>query len=204
MKIKTVIISCLMVAAVLVMGAKEEKIESQSAQIAVMKIGVVNIREIFQNCKRNESYRQQATAEQDKVIAELEKLAKQIEAEKAGLKTLKVGSSDYMELMKELMSKQANLQAQQEFYKQHIELKDQQWTERLYEDILKQTAVVAEQKALAVVFEKDEVDLPAANANDLMLTIRTHKILYSGGAEDITAEVMEKLNIMESEKQSQK
>ncbi|MCK4913536.1 MAG: OmpH family outer membrane protein [Planctomycetes bacterium] len=204
MKIKITIISCLIAAAVLVMGAKEEKTESQSAQIAVMKIGVVNVREIFQNCKRNESYRQQATAEQDKIIAELEKLAKEIEAEKAGLKTLKVGSSDYMELMKELMSKQANLQAQQEFYKQQIELKDQQWTEKLYEDILRQTAIVAEQNRLAVVFEKDEIDLPAANANDLMLTIRTHKILYSGGAEDITAEVMEKLNVMESEKPNQK
>ena len=204
MKIKIIIISCLIAAAVLVMGAKEEKTESQSAQIAVMKIGVVNVREIFQNCKRNESYRQQATAEQDKIIAELEKLAKEIEAEKAGLKTLKVGSSDYMELMKELMSKQANLQAQQEFYKQQIELKDQQWTEKLYEDILRQTAIVAEQNRLAVVFEKDEIDLPAANANDLMLTIRTHKILYSGGAEDITAEVMEKLNVMESEKPNQK
>ena len=204
MKIKTLIISGLIVASVLVMGNKEEKTESQSAQTSVMKIGVVNVRDIFQNCKRNESYRQQATAEQDRIIAELEKLAKQIEAEKAGLKTLKVGSSDYMELMKELMSKQANLQAQQEFHKQQIELKDQQWTERLYEDILKQTAVVAEQKGLAVVFEKDEVDFPAANANDLMLTIRTHKLLYSGGSEDITAEVMEKLNSTESEKPNQK
>ena len=193
MKIKIMILSCLMVAAVLSMGA-ELRSAGSKADIPGSRIGVVSIRKIFQDCKRNAKYRQEATAEQDKVIAELKKLSKEIEAERAGLQTLKAGSDDHLALMKEILAKQANLQALQEFHKQQIALKDQKWTEELYKDILREVREVAEQKSLDLVFEKDEVELPALSANELMLTIRTHKLLYSGGCLDVTDEVTARLD----------
>ena len=193
MKIKIMILSCLMVAAVLSMDA-ELRSAGSKADIPDSRIGVVSIRKIFQDCKRNAKYRQEATAEQDKVIAELKKLSKEIEAERAGLQTLKAGSDDHLALMKEILAKQANLQALQEFHKQQIALKDQKWTEELYKDILREVREVAEQKSLDLVFEKDEVELPALSANELMLTIRTHKLLYSGGCLDVTDEVTARLD----------
>ena len=193
MKIKIMILSCLMVAAVLSMGA-ELRSAGSKADIPGSRIGVVSIRKIFQDCKRNAKYRQEATAEQDKVIAELKKLSKEIEAERAGLQTLKAGSDDHLALMKEILAKQANLQALQEFHKQQMALKDQKWTEELYKDILQEVREVAERKSLDLVFEKDEVEFPASSANELMLTIRTHKLLYSGGCLDITDEVTARLD----------
>ncbi len=193
MKIKIMILSCLMVAAVLSMGA-ELRSAGSKADIPGSRIGVVSIRKIFQDCKRNAKYRQEATAEQDKVIAELKKLSKEIEAERAGLQTLKAGSDDHLALMKEILAKQANLQALQEFHKQQMALKDRRWTEELYKDILREVREVAEQKSLDLVFEKDEVELPALNASELMLTIRTHKLLYSGGCLDVTDEVTARLD----------
>ena len=193
MKIKIMILSCLIGAVVLSMGA-ELRSAGSKADIPDSRIGVVSIRKIFQDCKRNAKYRQEATAEQDKVIAELEKLSKEIEAERAGLQTLKAGSDDHLALMKEILAKQANLQALQEFHKQQIALKDQKWTEELYKDILREVREVAEQKSLDLVFEKDEVELPALSANELMLTIRTHKLLYSGGCLDVTDEVTARLD----------
>ncbi len=137
---------------------------------------------------------EEAVAERDSIEKELDKLSKEIEADKAGLKTLKQGSSDHMAQVRQVMTKQANLQAQQEFYKQQIGLKDQQWTEQLFKDILLQTGEIAKEKGLDLVFEKDEIELPAASASELMLTIRTHKLLYSGGCLDITDEVMARLD----------
>ena len=135
-----------------------------------------------------------AISERNQARAELEKLAKQIEAEEAGLKTLKPGSTDHLKATKEMLEKKANLQAQQEYYQQQTDLKDQQWTEKLYTEILEITGKVAEDKGLQLVFEEDEPEFPSSNANELMLTIRTHKLLYHGGCTDITDDVIKQLD----------
>ena len=192
MKFKTITLIFLGVV-VLLMGYEYTQAESKADKLS-LNIGVVNVRKIFGECKKNARYREEATAEQDKIVAEMEKLSKEIEADKAGLRTLKAGSSDHLALMKEVFEKQARLEAQREFYKQQMALKDQRWTEELYTNILQETGEVAKQKGLDLVFEKDEIDLSTPSANELMLTIRTHKLLYSDGCLDITDEVMTRVD----------
>lgn len=189
MKIRSMLLSFLAGAVVLSFAYGYSRAGSEAVKVGP-KIGVVSIQRVFQQCKRNAGYIEQANAEQEKIIAELDKLSKAIEADRAGLKTLKAGSSDHSALMKEMLEKQAKLQAQTEFHKQQMTLKDQRWTEQLYQEVLRITGKVAEEKGLDLVFEKDEIELPAVSANDLMLTIRTHKLLYCGGCLDISDEVM--------------
>lgn len=206
MKIRVMVLSCLIGAVVLFAPVSRDgysRAESKTERVNT-KIGIVNIRKIFGDCKRNVRYREQAAAEQNSIVAELEKLSKEIEAERAGLKTLKTGSSDYLASMKEILEQQAKLQAQQEFHKQQIELKDRQWTEGLYKDILRETGEVAKQKGLDLVFEKDNIEFPSPSANELMLSIRTHKLLYSGGCLDITSEVLARLDAQEGRKRKTK
>jgi len=159
-----------------------------------LKIGVVSVEKIFQDCKRSVKYREGAIAERDRVNAELGKLKAEIDAEKEGLKTLKAGSSDYMSLMKEVLTKQANLQVQQTFYEQQMALKEQKTVEGLYKDILRETSEVAKQKDLDLVFERSKPELPAPSAKELTMTISTHKLVYSGELLDITDEVMARLD----------
>ncbi|MDD5063561.1 MAG: OmpH family outer membrane protein [Phycisphaerae bacterium] len=159
-----------------------------------LKIAVVSIRKIFQDCKKSVGYREEAAAEQNKIIAELEKLSGEIDAEKAGLKTLKEGSSDYMTRAKGLFEKQASYQARQEFYKQQLELKDKMWTKELYQDILRTAGEIAKEKRLDLVLREDEVDFSETNANELGLALRMQKLLYSGGCLDITDEITARLD----------
>lgn len=159
-----------------------------------LKVAIVSIRKIFQVCKRGASYRQEAIAEQNRLIAELEKLSREIEAERAGLGALKENSSDYMARAKELFEKQANYQARQEFYKQQMELKDQLWTKELYQDILRISSEIAKEKGLDLVIKEDEVDFSDTNANELGLALRMQKLLYSGGCLNITDEVTTRLD----------
>jgi len=174
---------------------KQTQLQSEPKQSgAGLKVAVVSIRKIFQECKRGASYRKEAIAEEDRVIAELEKLSKEIEAEKAGLKTLKENSSDYMVSAKELFEKQASYQAQQEFYKQQLGLKDKLWTKEIYQDILRIAGEVAKEKGLDLVFREDEIDFSETNANELGLAMRVQKLLYSGGCLDITEEVTARLD----------
>ena len=189
MKIRTTILSCL-IGVIVLSFAYEYSRAGSGTDTPPLKIAVVSVLKIFQECKKNDKFKQEFVAENNKVMAELEKLSKEIEAEKAGLKTLKAGSSNYMSMVKAILQKQASLQAQQEFYKQQMALKEQQWTEEIYKDILRETRNVAEQKGLQLVLEKDEPVLPCSNYTELMTVISTHKVLYDQGCLDITDEVM--------------
>ncbi len=189
MRAKVILLSSLIGIVVVFMGYQRSR-AAPAGGGAQPKIGVVGIRQIFQDCKRNVKYREEATAEQQRIITELDKLKREIEVEEAGLRALKAGSSDYLNLMKAVLEKQASLQAKQDYHKQQMALRDQRWTEELYTDILRETAAVAKEKGLDLVLEKDEPELPALSAQELMMIIRTHSVLYSGGCLDITDEVM--------------
>jgi len=187
-RFKVLVLACLVFVVIFCFGY--ERTIAKPKAIETLNIGVVSIRRIFEDCKRNAGYRQQMSAEQEKMMAELEKLAKEIEAQQAGLKTLKADSEDYLVRTKDLIQKRAGLEAQQEFFKRQIEMKDQRWTERLYKDILDKTGEVAEQKGLALVVESSSPEMPSLSVNELMLTVRTHKVLFDDGCVDITEEVM--------------
>jgi Skp family chaperone for outer membrane proteins len=189
MKIRTMILSCLM-GVIVLSFAYEYSRAGSGTDTPAPKIAVVSVLKIFQECKKNDKFKQEYVAENNKVMAEMEKLSKEIEAEKAGLKTLKAGSNNYMSMVQAILQKQASLQAQEEFHKQQMALKEQQWTEEIYKDILRETRKVAEQKGLQLVLEKDEPVLPCSNYTELMTVISTHKVLYDQGCLEITAEVM--------------
>jgi len=180
---------------ILLLLAYQASQAQQSLNVNDSKIGVVSIQQIFQQCQTNAKYRQQATAEQEQAMSELDKLSKEIEAQKAGLNTLKAGSNDYLQLMQEIYNKQAELEAKREFIQQSFALKDQQWTTKIYNDILRIVKGVAQQKNFALVLERNEPELlDSTPANEIMLTIRTHKVLFSEGCIDITNEVIARLD----------
>lgn len=193
MKIRTMVLSCLISVVVLSMGYEYSRAGPKADEPSV-KIGVVSIEKIFQNCEKSAKHRKETISERNRVEAELDKLAKEIGADQAGLRTLKAGSSDHLASLKEIMEKQAKLQAQQEFHKRQMALKEQRMIEEIYKDILRETRGVAEQKGLDLVFEKSEPVFPALSPTQLELTIATHKLLYSGGCLDITDEVMARLD----------
>jgi Skp family chaperone for outer membrane proteins/uncharacterized coiled-coil protein SlyX len=152
--------------------------------------GVVSVRKIFRDCKKSAKYRQQSNMERQRADAELTKLDNDIKAQQEGLKTLKPDSENYMTEIREILEKQASLQALQKFYKQQISLNEQRITEEIYGDILRITAAVAKQRGLNYVFEISAPQLPAMSPTELELSMGMHKLLYSEGCIDLTDEVM--------------
>lgn len=198
MKIRTMVLGCVIVTIVVLMGF-EYSSAGPKADEPVPKIGVVSIQEIFGKSKRSSKYEVNIVSAQSRVTAELNKLSKEIEADKAGLKTLKVGSSDHLSQVKDILEKEGKYNAQKNYHQQEKAFKYQQYIEGLYLDILKETNEVAKEKGLMMVVEKDEVEFPALSVDGAMLAIRTHKLLYSGGCLDITADVMTRLDAKEDE-----
>ena len=192
MKTKTLILTCLVL--VLIFTFSHEKSVATPKATATSKIGVVNVLKVFRDCKRNETYKVQMAEEQAKIEAQLKQLEIEIVAEEAGLQVVKQGSDDYMARAKKLFEKRAYYQAQQEFYKRQIEMKYQNWTEKLYQDILAKTTEIAKKKGLELVLEQNTPELPSLSYSELMTIITTHKVLYSGGCVDISDEVMSLVN----------
>lgn len=157
-------------------------------------IGVVDMRQIFEQGRQTADYQHQTMQERERIIRNLEQLDSEIEQLHGRSQTLRPGSDDHLQALRQMMEKQARLEALQKFHEQEIALKDQRWTERLYRDILSVTEEIAAAKGLVLVLEKGRVELPSPSPNELMLTMRTHKVLYTGGCVDITAEVMERLD----------
>ena len=194
MKASTVALGCLIGVVVLAMGYEYSQAQPKGDTTS-SKVGTVSILKVFRNCKRSAAHRSKLITEQSRIRVEFEKLATQLQAEEDGLRALKPDSSDYVEQRKEIINKRASLEAQQEFNKEQIILKEYKLSKEIYQDILRITSELAEEKGLELVLEKsvgvsDEIDNLVLGVNGIEQTIRTHKVLYNGGCMDITDEVI--------------
>lgn len=196
MKIKTIVLCCLAGVVVLAMAPTSNKRgqAQPKADFPSSKIGTVSIMKVFRDCKSSAAHRSELIAEQSRARAELEKLSVQLQAEEAGLKALKQDSSDYLARRKEIIDMRANMKAQDDFSKEQIILKQYKWSKELYQNILLIISELAKEKGLDLVLEEDEIDLLTLSVNEISQTIRTNKVLYSGGCIDITDEVMARLD----------
>lgn len=163
-----------------------------------MKIGVISIEHVLRECKATAKFREQITADNKKMAAEEEKLSLEIQALSTGLQSgaLVVGSSDHLAQYKQMLQKQAELEALKEFNPRQSAMKQQQWTQQLYQNVLQTIKEVGAEKNLMLVLEKSEPEFPIQS--DLGMVIGTYKVLYSGGCVDITEDVMAKLDAEET------
>lgn len=194
MKIKNAIVSIVLCSLLFGAFGYEYSWAKAKKEISPAKIGVVSIRRAFESSKRNTQWQADMERDSKKIVAELEKLSAEITAVRADMETRKPGSSDYLNLMRETMEKSASLEAKEKFYQQDLTMKEQRWTETLYLRVLEAASKVAQEQGLDLVLAKDENKFPAANANELMLIIKTSKIMYSNDEVDVTDAVIAMLD----------
>ena len=197
MKTRTAVLGVLTGVIVLFMGYGFS-FAGSGVSAAKSTVGIVSIREVFKDCKANASYREKAIAAQNIKNAEMDALQKKITADEAGLKALKPGTSDYMKQYEALLNEQAQFEAKKQYISQARVLEDRQWTEVLYKEVLRITKDLAKQKGLTMVLEVDEPVFPMVNTDELMMALQTHKVLYSGGCVDLSAEVVVEMDKIES------
>ncbi len=164
---------------------------------ASVKIGIVSIRKVFESCAMKTEVEKTLVAEGEKRFTELKNLEESVEADKVALSKRKEGSDDYMEMLKAVMLKQSQLNAQKEFFQQELAVKEMRGKEKIYRKILEVIESVAKDKKLDMVISRDDNYLsrpdsgpPAQNPSDLILTTKTHKLLYFNPDLDITADVV--------------
>ncbi|NQT03301.1 MAG: OmpH family outer membrane protein [Planctomycetes bacterium] len=202
MKFRTMVLCCLAGVVILAMGYPDggnldSRAQSRAAGPA-LKIGVVSVRRALRNCQATIKFKAKAIAENEKMAAEENLLAKEGKALADSLQALKPDSSDYMERLKETLQKQSELKALKEVNPRRRVLKEMQWTQKLYKEILRITKELGAKKGLALVLGADEPEFPFQRYEELVMTLSTHKVLYSDGCVDLTNEVIAQLDKMQS------
>jgi Skp family chaperone for outer membrane proteins len=203
MKNKSLIAGAVLAGLVLLVVSFEYSKAAKDKAVASAKIGVVSVKEVFDNCTLKTETERTLAAEGDKRFAEIKKLEQEIDTDKTALAKFKEGSQEYMDLLKGMMMKQAQLDAQKEFFQQEFTVKEMRSKEAIYRKILDVIAAIAKEKGYDIILNRDDNYLnqpesstnpPAQNPTDLILTTKTHKLLYFNKDLDITADVLVAVN----------
>ncbi|MHC4203762.1 MAG: OmpH family outer membrane protein [Planctomycetota bacterium] len=193
MKIKTAVLVCLISLVVLLL-VHEYSMAQVKTNNTILPIGIVDVRRALRECKATQHYREKTNADNSKMDAEEQQLTREIQALAAGLRALKQGSSDYLAQYKEYLQKQGELKTLQEYNPRLKATKHQQWTEKLYQEILLITKELGAVKGMALVLGSDDPQFPIQQYEELAMTLSTHKVLYSDGCLDLTGEVIAELD----------
>ena len=181
MKFKTMVLGCLVCAIILATGY--EYLQAQpNATGSTLKIGVVSVHTALRNCKATFKFTERLKAEQEKMISEEKTLATEGQALADSLRAFRQDSNEYMKQLQEMVRKQSELKALQEANPRLSRLKQMQWTQKLYKEILPITKEMAAEKGLALVLGTDEPEFPFQRYEELVMTLSTHKVLIITGA----------------------
>jgi len=165
------------------------------------KIGIVSVMEVFEKCDIKSEIEKAFSVEGEKIVEELKALEEGIANDKAALNRLKPESEDYLQRLKSMTMRQAEMQAKEEFYQRLMGVKEMQGKEKIYRKILETVKQVAEAKELDMIISRDDNYLTSPEAmpraqspSDLALLTKTHKLLYYNKELDITGEVIAVIN----------
>jgi Skp family chaperone for outer membrane proteins len=190
MKSKAILFGGLVIGLLGVMGYQQGRVEAAKAGIAPAKVGVVSIDKILKNSKKHEAWKKTMDAEEQRIRAEFDKAKSELDLLQADMKTRTKGSADYLKLNRDYAEKKAILEAKDGYYQQEVEQRVKEWTESLYKDIQKRTEEMAKKNGLDIVISREDVEYPSVSMRDMLLTIRTNKVMYYAAQLDITDEVL--------------
>ena len=194
MKSKSIILTILLIVVIGLSFGFGNAIAKSKVQIVPPKVGIMSLRGVLEKCDKNVVANRKFEAEGKKITAQLEKIQEDAVALEAVIKTRKPGSSDYLEKMKELIQKKTELDSLDKFYQQKFALEQQQWAEQLFQEVIAVTGEFAKAQGLDIVLAREEFEFPIESSNELMLTIKTGKVLFYADDLDITADVLAAVN----------
>lgn len=197
MKVKTVVLSCL-IGMVVLFFVHEFSLAQPIAPVPASKIGLISVSRAMSGCKATAAFGAKAKAEEEQMAATEKTLNDEINVLTGGVRALVRGTPDYLAQYKLLVQKQAELKAFQEYHREKRDASRRAWAEKLYKEILRITKEVGARKVLYLVLQRTEPEFPTQTADQLMMAISTHKVLYGGGCVDVTDEVIAELDKIES------
>lgn len=159
-----------------------------------LKIGIVDINEIF------DKYDKRVDRDQQLKDAEAE-FKKEIESKKKAMidlneetQLLDLGSESRDQNMEILERKNVELEGYAKFAEKQLTKKYKDAFEEIYEEIINEVNSFGKEKNYSVIIKKEKPNLQSNQLSDLQFKIGIRTVLYNSSAMDVTLNITERIN----------
>lgn len=159
-----------------------------------LKIGVVDINEIFDNYDKRTDLDQQLKNTEAEFKKEIESKKKTMIDLNEETQLLDLGSESRNENMEILERKNVELEGYAKFAEKQLTKKYKDAFEKIYEEITKEVNSFGKEKNYSVIIKKEKPNLASNQLSDLQFKIGIRTVLYNSSAIDITSNITERIN----------
>ena len=159
-----------------------------------LKIGVVDINDIFDKYEKRSDLDKQLKESEAEFKAEIESKKKAMVELNEETQLLDLGSESRNKNMDILERKNVELEGYAKFAEQQLTKKYKDAFEKIYEEIVKEVDSFGKEKNYSVIIKKEKPNLQSNQLSDLQFKIGIRTVLYNSSAIDITQNVTERMN----------
>ena len=166
----------------------------QDVTAGELKIGVVDINEIFDNYDKRNDLDQQLKNTEAEFKKEIESKKKTIIDLNEETQLLDLGSESRNENMEILERKNVELEGYAKFAERQLTKRYKDAFEKIYEEITNEVNSFGKERNYSVIIKKEKPNVPSNQLSDLQFKIGIRTVLYNSSAIDITSNVTERIN----------
>ncbi len=159
-----------------------------------LKIGVVDINEIFDNYDKRDDLDQQLKNTEAEFKKEIESKKKTIIDLNEETQLLDLGSESRNKNIEILERKNVELEGYAKFAEKQLMKKYKDAFEKIYEEIINEVNSFGKEKNYSVIIKKEKPNLQSNQLSDLQFKIGIRTVLYNSSAIDITSNITERIN----------
>jgi len=159
-----------------------------------LKIGVVDINEVFDKYDKRVDLDQQLKDTEAEFKNEIESKKKAMIELNEETQLLDLGSESRSKNMEMLEKKNVELEGFAKFAEKQLMKKYKDAFEKIYEEIIKEVDSFGKDRNYSVIIKKEKPNLKSNQLSDLQFKIGIRTVLYNSSAIDVTANITERIN----------
>ena len=159
-----------------------------------LKIGIVDINEIFDKYDKRTDLDQELKETEAEFKKEIESKKKIMIDLNEETQLLDLGSETRNENMEILERKNVELEGYAKFAEQQLTKKYKDAFEKIYEEIVKEVDSFGKEKNYSVIIKKEKPNLQSNQLSDLQFKIGIRTFLYNSSEIDVTPNITERIN----------
>lgn len=159
-----------------------------------LKIGVVDINEVFDKYDKRVDLDQQLKDTEAEFKSEIESKKKVMIDLNEETQLLDLGSESRDKNIVILEKKNVELEGYAKFAEKQLMKKYKDAFEKIYEEIIKEVDSFGKDRNYSVIIKKEKPNLKSNQLSDLQFKIGIRTVLYNSSAIDVTANITERIN----------
>lgn len=173
----------------------QSQVHLQESTGTDLKVGVVNLSEVFKKYKRSKEFKQKITEQKEKVENKMNQIGKEVKQIDQELKELKPHTDLWTERANKYYKLRSELKFRRKTWKDRVNQRVKDTTLEIYNEVRSEVNDFADQNDFDLILKVESPDIPneeqQANVNDI---INRRPVLFFENRLDVTDQVVKRLN----------